>query len=124
MPEGTQIYAARGGVVIEVEQRFDEGGDTDLYLDKANFVTVLHADGTMADYSHLQYNGARVSVGDELRVGQFLGLSGATGFVTGPHLHFSVKRTVLGGKYETIPVKFATLNGPVTPQEGRSYAAY
>ena len=124
MEEGTQIYAARNGVVIEVEQRFNEGGATRSFLEKANYVTILHDDGTMADYSHLRYNGARVSVGDKVRVGQFLGFSGATGFVTGPHLHFSVKKTVIGGKYQTIPIKFATANGPVTPEKGQSYTAY
>lgn len=124
MQEGTNVYAARDGIVIEVVQRFDEGDDDPSYVDKANFVTILHEDGTMADYSHLQYNGARVSVGDKVKMGQFLGFSGATGFVTGPHLHFGVKRTVIGGKYETIPTIFATPNGPVTPEEGRSYTAY
>lgn len=124
MPVGTHVYAARDGVVIDVEQRYDEGGDSDEFFDKANYVTILHLDGTMADYSHLQYNGVRVSIGDEIRVGQFLGFSGSTGFVTGPHLHFSVKKTALGGKYETLPIKFATSNGPITPQEGKSYTAY
>lgn len=124
MPEGTQIYAARAGVVIEVVQRFNDGGNDKSFIDKANFVTILHADGTMADYSHLRLNGARVAKGDEVKVGQFLGFSGATGFVTGPHLHIGIKKTVLGGKYETIQVKFATINGPVTPTEGMSYTAY
>lgn len=124
MPEGTQIYAARDGVVIDIEQRFDVGGDDKSYLEKANYVTVLHSDGTMADYSHLRYNGVRVSVGQDIRRGQFLGFSGATGYGTGPHLHFSVKKTVIGGRYETVPIKFATPNGPVTPEEGRSYTAF
>jgi len=124
MPEGTQIYAARDGIVIEVVQHFKEGKNDKSYVDKANFITILHSDGTMADYSHLQYNGARVQVGDKVGLGQFIGFSGATGYVTGPHLHFGVKKTIPGGGFKTIPVKFGAINGPVIPKEGRSYTAF
>ena len=124
MPEGTQVYAARDGIVIDVVQHFKNGKSDESYADQANYIAILHSDGTIADYSHLQYNGARVSIGDEIRIGQFIGFSGSTGFVTGPHLHFSVKKTVLGGSYETIPIKFATPEGPLTPRQGRSYTAY
>ncbi|MBO6795170.1 MAG: M23 family metallopeptidase [Balneolaceae bacterium] len=124
MPEGTPIYAARDGMVIEVKEDSQSGGDDKKYVDEANTITILHGDGTMADYSHLQFNGAHVRVGQSIKLGQFIGYSGSTGFVTGPHLHFGVKKTLQGGKYETIPIKFATPNGPVVPQEGKRYRAY
>lgn len=124
MPEGTPIYAARAGMVIEVKEDSEIGGDDKKFVDDANTITILHADGTMADYSHLQFNGAHVRVGQSVKLGQFIGYSGATGFVTGPHLHFGVKKTTEGGRYETIPVKFATPNGPIVPREGQKYRAY
>lgn len=124
MPDGTPIYAAREGMVIEVKEDSDIGGNEKKYVDDANTITILHDDGTMADYSHLQLNGAHVRVGQSVRLGQFIGYSGATGFVTGPHLHFGVKKVVKGGRYETIPIKFATPNGPVVPKEGQKYRAY
>jgi hypothetical protein len=56
-----------------------------------NLVTINHADGTVALYSHLTLGGALVKAGDAVRAGQLIGRSGETGNTGGlPHLHFSV----------------------------------
>jgi hypothetical protein len=91
-PSGTPVRAARAGVVMEVEGGFDGGGrDRANDLGRANFVRILHADGTMALYAHLQRGGLRVRVGQRVSAGEPIGLVGATGFATGPHLHFTVQ---------------------------------
>lgn len=91
-PPGTPVRAARPGVVMEVENGFDGGGrDRANDLGRANFVRILHADGTMALYAHLQRGGLRVRVGQRVSTGETIGLVGATGFATGPHLHFAVQ---------------------------------
>ena len=123
MPEGTPIYSARSGIVVELEEGFSEGGSDKYFEDKANFVMVVHNDGTFAEYSHLKLNGVAVSVGQRIRTGQLLGYSGATGYTTGPHLHFHVKKAVKGGDFITIPVKFATQNGSITLKEKERYKA-
>ncbi|RNC85647.1 MAG: M23 family metallopeptidase [Balneola sp.] len=123
MPEGTQIYAARSGIVVETEESYREGGDDKYYIDKANYITVLHDDGTFSEYSHLRPNGVVVSVGQRIRTGQLIGYSGTTGYTTGPHLHFNVKRVVQDGRYITIPVKFATREGNIQLIEGENYRA-
>lgn len=123
LPEGTKVYAARDGIVVAVEQSFNEGGALSYYTDKANYVTILHDDGTFADYSHLQQNSVEVHVGQRVIVGQVLARSGATGFVTGPHLHFGVKKVVEGGKFVTLPVKFSTRQGVMQLEEGKEYTA-
>lgn len=92
VPEGTPVLAARDGVVMQVEARFDRGGlgpgdDTG----RANFVRILHADGTMALYAHLAPGGVRVRAGERVRRGQPIALSGNTGYSGGPHLHFAVQ---------------------------------
>ena len=77
---------------MQVESDFSKAGLTkETYGGRANFVRILHDDGTMALYAHLATNGALVRVGQQVRAGQRIGLSGTTGFTTGPHLHFVVQ---------------------------------
>ncbi|MEO1022805.1 MAG: M23 family metallopeptidase [Bacteroidota bacterium] len=124
LEEGSEITAARGGVVVSLEEKYKEGGTDSYFSDKANYVTILHSDGTFGEYAHLRYNGVRVREGQRVVIGQVIGYSGATGYVTGPHLHFAVKRITEAGKYETIPVRFATRNGIQQLEEGKTYSGY
>jgi murein DD-endopeptidase MepM/ murein hydrolase activator NlpD len=55
-----------------------------------NLVTIDHGDGTSTRYGHNQVN--LVHSGDEIAPGQEIALVGATGRVTGPHLHFEIRR--------------------------------
>lgn len=90
--EGTPVVAARDGTVMQVESDFEKAGlDREKYGGRANFVRVLHDDGTMGLYAHLKPEGVLVRVGQRVRQGQRIGLSGNTGFTTGPHLHFAVQ---------------------------------
>jgi murein DD-endopeptidase MepM/ murein hydrolase activator NlpD len=112
LPEGSVICAARGGTVIEVVQSNTQGGTTEDMKTKANRIVILHDDGTTAKYAHLKFNGASVKVGDKVRAGDDIGYSGATGFASGPHLHFEIGRPPVGKlvqAYETIPMKFSAV---------------
>jgi murein DD-endopeptidase MepM/ murein hydrolase activator NlpD len=111
MPVGTGVYAARSGVVIEVASEYFESG-VDLATDasRANIVRVLHPDGTMALYAHLNLNSIRVVPGQRVARGEHLADSGNTGFSTGPHLHFVVQRNA-GGIMESVPIEFAGRGG-------------
>jgi murein DD-endopeptidase MepM/ murein hydrolase activator NlpD len=124
MPIGTDVFAARDGVVIEVASDFFDSG-TDLAVDgpRANVVRVLHDDGTMGLYVHLNWNTIRVVPGQRVRRGEYLADSGNTGFSTGPHLHFVVQRNQ-GGSLQSVPLEFAGQNGAVTLATGRTYTAY
>ncbi|MEG3156349.1 peptidoglycan DD-metalloendopeptidase family protein [Lysobacter zhanggongensis] len=91
-PVGTPVLAARAGVVMQTEGGFGQTGlDRDRYAGRANFVRVLHDDGSMALYAHLASGGVLVRSGQYVRAGQQVGVSGNTGFSTGPHLHFVVQ---------------------------------
>jgi len=92
MRTGTQVCAARGGVVLEARGDSQRGGGDASFADDANYVKILHSDGTTAIYYHLKYEGALVGVGEQVVQGQVIALSGSTGWSTAPHLHFSVKR--------------------------------
>jgi murein DD-endopeptidase MepM/ murein hydrolase activator NlpD len=113
MPEGSTICAARGGTVIEAVQSFTEGGISEEMKSKANRVLILHDDGSIARYAHLKYNGALVRVGQKVQMGDEIGLSGATGYAQGPHLHFEVDRPpadLSERSYETIATQFTAAN--------------
>lgn len=93
VPEGTPVLAARDGVVMQVEEDFrGRGLDAKRFGDRANYVRVVHDDGSMALYAHLVPRSTLYRPGDHVRTGDFLGKVGSTGFTTGPHLHFSVQK--------------------------------
>lgn len=89
---GTPVLAARAGVVMQVQDGY-RGHGLDRARDggRANFIRILHDDGSMALYAHLADGGTLVRVGEAVAAGQRLGLSGNTGYSTAPHLHFAVQ---------------------------------
>ena len=124
MPVGTAIYAAREGLVINVAARHFKTGLKLQDMDEANFVQILHDDGTYAIYAHLQLDTVRVKPGQRVARGEYIANSGNTGFSSGPHLHFVVLHNV-GLRSESVPVAFAGSAGAsVAPQSGQALTAY
>ncbi|WP_020139187.1 M23 family metallopeptidase [Streptomyces sp. 351MFTsu5.1] len=76
---GTSVHAVGRGTVVEAGWGGSYG----------NNIVIRMADGTYTQYGHLSSIG--VSVGQSVTPGQQIGLSGATGNVTGPHLHFEAR---------------------------------
>ena len=76
---GTTVMAAAGGVVSTVA----------FVPEYGNIVDVDHDNGLTSRYAHLSRS--LVKVGDVVMKGQKIALVGATGRVTGPHLHFEVR---------------------------------
>jgi murein DD-endopeptidase MepM/ murein hydrolase activator NlpD len=106
MPVGTPILAARDGIVMEVEDDFHGSGQNrQKYIDRANVIRVLHPDGSMALYAHLEPNSGRVRAGSRVRAGQWMANSGNTGFSNGPHLHFAIQMNS-GMSLESLPFRF------------------
>jgi len=121
-PVGTVVCAAREGRVVGVRQDSTVGGPDRKFRPFANYVIIKHADGTFADYVHLKTGGALVKIGDEVTVGQPIGLSGQTGFTSAPHLHFSVFQAIDGKKKLTLPFRLKTEQGTFTEFiRGRAY---
>ncbi|MER0244803.1 M23 family metallopeptidase [Streptomyces sp. HSW2009] len=81
---GTSVKAAHGGTVIKAGG--NGGGDGPAY---GNAIVVKHAGGTYSQYAHLSK--IKVAVGQSVRAGQEIGLSGNTGNSSGPHLHFEIR---------------------------------
>jgi murein DD-endopeptidase MepM/ murein hydrolase activator NlpD len=123
MPEGTPVLAAREGVIMTVDNDFFGAGlDMARYGDRANNIRVVHSDGTMAVYAHLELESARVHVGDHVRAGQELALSGDTGYTTGPHLHFCVQVNS-NMALISVPFEFTGANGSFVPTAGMLLSA-
>ncbi|GAA4816668.1 M23 family metallopeptidase [Litoribaculum gwangyangense] len=99
---GDTITAARNGKVFYVKEDSKKHGKTRDFIKYANKINILHDDGTIADYAHIDFNGALVEVGDYVEAGQPIALSGLTGFTTTPHLHF----VVFKGKNVSFPIYF------------------
>jgi len=86
-PIGTPIEAALSGTVLAT-------GNTDLVRGCYSFgkwIMLVHGNGISTLYAHL--SSIDVSKGQSVGVGQVIGLSGMTGYATGPHLHFGVYAT-------------------------------
>ncbi|MFF4394670.1 peptidoglycan DD-metalloendopeptidase family protein [Streptomyces sp. NPDC001480] len=81
VPTGTSVKAVGAGTVVSA-------GWGGAY---GNQVVIRLADGYYAQYGHL--SSISVSAGQTVAAGQQIGLSGATGNVTGPHLHFEIRTT-------------------------------
>ena len=122
MKQGTKVMAARSGVVTFVRESNTRGGASKKYVGKGNGITIKHNDGTYAHYWHLQHDGALVNVGDTVQQGQWIGLSGSTGFSAFPHLHFEVTRQPRISR-EDFPVLFLTEKGAKFLQPLRRYKA-
>jgi murein DD-endopeptidase MepM/ murein hydrolase activator NlpD len=110
MRRGTKILAARDGVVTRVKEDGDKGGWNRKYRQYGNNIIITHADNSRSGYWHLQKDGVLVNVGDTVKKGQVIALSGNTGYTAFPHLHFIVW-TSRGGQWQQVPTRFETSKG-------------
>lgn len=105
MPVGSDVVAARDGVVSSISVAHDGHGSFN------NDIIVKHADGTYAQYLHLMKGGSYVRAGQKVKQGDLLGASGDVGISTGPHLHFALYAYDDTGRFVTVPVTFADVPG-------------
>lgn len=79
-PTGTPIYAAGNGTVVRAS----------TYGSYGNYVRIRHANGYETAYAHMNAYGPGIRSGVRVEQGQIIGYVGATGRVTGAHLHYEV----------------------------------
>ena len=82
VPEGSEVVACKGG-------RVAANGEDSVY---GKWILLEHSGGMSSFYAHLSAIGANVKNGAQVRSGESIAKSGSTGQVTGPHLHFEVRK--------------------------------
>ncbi|CAM5706952.1 M23 family metallopeptidase [Streptomyces aurantiogriseus] len=98
VPSGTKVVAAHGGTVVKAGG--NGAGDGPAY---GNAIVIRHGNGTYSQYAHLSE--VDVRIGQIVKTGQRIALSGNTGNSSGPHLHFEIRTTANYGS-AIDPVKF------------------
>jgi len=79
-PTGTPIFAAGNGTVIEIGKKGAYG----------NYIRLRHNGEYQTAYAHMSKFAKGLRKGDKVKQGQVIGYVGATGRVTGPHLHYEI----------------------------------
>ena len=116
MPVGTPVHASAHGRVVLVVDEHSKGGYDESMRSKANAVWIDHGGGALSSYVHLAQDSSLVQVGQLVRAGQPIALSGNTGYSVGPHLHFAVINSL--GK--SLKASFIDAGVPV---EGKAYVS-
>ncbi len=98
VPTGTSVKAITAGIVV-----FAGWGGA-----YGNQVVIEHPDGKYSQYAHL--SALNVATGQGVTAAQQIGLSGATGNATGPHLHFEIRTTPDYGT-DTDPTTYLAAHG-------------
>ncbi|WNI31066.1 M23 family metallopeptidase [Streptomyces sp. ITFR-6] len=86
VPIGTKVEAARTGTIVKAGP--NGGGDGPAY---GNAIVIKHSNGRYSQYAHLSK--IDVHIGQHVKKGQKIALSGNTGNSSGPHLHFEIRNT-------------------------------
>jgi murein DD-endopeptidase MepM/ murein hydrolase activator NlpD len=129
------VVAARSGRVTHLRMNSNAGGCGGEFAGAANYIVIDHGDGTSAQYLHLAYASSELALGDLVRQGEPIAISGETGITcTGidedinpaPHLHFQVQRNTDSESFtqQSLPVTFDDVpDDEGVPQEGESYVS-
>ena len=124
LPVNTPLAAMADGIVTYV---FGETGPGDpcynggpaACFPYANYVVLRHGDGSASIYKHL--NKVLVSLGELVPSGKPVGLSGSTGYSTGPHAHvMRMQDCGAATSCQSIAVKFADVPGSGVPSAGQT----
>ena len=111
-PAGTPIYPPMSGKVI---RKWHDGAN-------GYAVMVEHPNGYVTGYAHMRGE-SPLNVGDEVGAGTVIGSVGSTGKSTGPHLHYTVRRTADGPKVDPQAVKWEEGDLPLYRPERNDKAA-
>lgn len=104
--EGCSVNAAADGKVIYIKTDSNQGGDDSKYENFKfyNHIVIKHKNGEYTEYGHLKQDGSDKKIGDIVKKGDKIALSGNTGWSSEPHIHFAVfKLTNMLDDFDALP---------------------
>lgn len=123
IPVGVPLVAMADGIVHRL---YDATGPGDACYDGggsscfpyANLVVLMHADGRTSIYKHLSE--VSVSLGELVPRGRAVGLSGSTGYSTGPHAHVMLQEDCGADNCQSLPLVFEDVPGDGIPDTNQT----
>jgi len=118
---GDTVCCMRSGTVMDLrEDQPDNGGE--ITSNDHNYIMIQHADGTVAFYAHLMQYGVLVDVGDKVKQGDLIALSGNSGNTLNfPHLHIGLYERYPPVETYDLPIMFKNTDGLID-ENGRLVA--
>jgi hypothetical protein len=90
MADSDTIYAARSGIVVELNDKSDSKQTENIFSREENYIEISHKDCTFGKYQVLKKGSALVKVGQQVYAGQPIALAGGKNYQIGPHVRFLV----------------------------------
>ena|SRR3989338_2334353 len=90
MKLGMPVIAPLDGIVRDTDDSHSRFGPTEEFKDDANYITIGHQNDEFSQMVHLAKGSIKVKKGDFVKAGQQLAVTGNSGWMTEPHLHFLV----------------------------------
>lgn len=90
VPDGTDVYAALDGTIVDIQERFNQWGPTPDYAQFLNYITIQHGPNEFIQYCHLAKDSVsreNLKVGTQVKQGQKIATVGKTGWTNTDHLH-------------------------------------
>lgn len=122
IPLYTDILAPLDGVVREAIDVHNQYGDSSKFADYVNYVQILHKNGETSELLHLDKGSVSVRPGEKIQVGQRLGRTGLSGWMTAPHVHWFVhKQTALWPRFVGLAIRLDEVSGEVLRKAGSQH---
>ncbi|MCC7429661.1 urea transporter [bacterium] len=113
---GKPVLAPADGIVVAIENEVEDNpiGKVNKLKNWGNHVIISHENGEFTEISHFLRESIKVEIGEQVKVGQILGLCGNSGNSSEPHIHFQLQKGNFVGS-ETIESKFSNFleNGKI-----------
>lgn len=106
---GTDVLAPLDGRVVEVVDKFNKYGAGEEFGKYLNFVTIAHGNGEYSQLAHIARDSSKVKVGQLVKTGQKLGVTGLNGWMEEPfleHVHMLVFKLLPEGGFQGLKIRF------------------